>query len=81
MQGAPAVARSVLLDVFSIDSSYLVYWQRIRLTNQAVTGKIYCSYSSYIDTFMCCADTLYKYKHTGDFTGLYCQLNTILKKM
>ena len=39
MQGAPAVAGSVLLDVFSIDSSYLVYWQRIRLTNQAVPGK------------------------------------------
>ena len=27
MQGAPAVAGSVLLDVLSIDSSYLVYWQ------------------------------------------------------
>ena len=39
MQGDPAVAGSVLLDVFSIDSSYLVYWQRIRLTNQAVPGK------------------------------------------
>ena len=48
MQGAPAVAGSVLLDVFSIDPYYLVYWQRIRLTNQAgqaVPGKNILGYA------------------------------------